>query len=250
MKKPYIIIAPKVAPTSAGIKALYLLNDHLKEAGFKSRILVLEAYKQFSMLPEVADMNDSIVVYPDCYPGNPLGADNVVRYLLMYAGYFGLNTDTDFPESEYMYYYSPEFCIKDRNPDNVLSIPTVEERLFINHNSFRPYSCYLAIKYHDYFGYEVKDVPEDCIRVTNTIYLPQLFKTCHTMYTYDNSSINLEAALAGVNVVYRYNEKFEERIGFGPYWDWNNISKSYGLLKENYKTQLLQFIARTQLRFK
>lgn len=239
--KRYVIVAPEYVSTSAGIGALYRLHENLKVAGQKSRIVV-------PLGGETAS-NDEIVVYPDCYSGNPLNAKNVVRYLLMYAGYFG--QDSDFPESEYMYYYSPDFVLNGRNPGNILSLPIVDEKKFKYQPEGRSGSCYLAVKYKNYFGYQPTNLPPGCVEITNHMDLVKLFKTVKTLITFDNSAINLEAAFCGIDIEYRFNEKFEKPIGFGPGFDLNDPYRSYKEIMERYyDDQLPAFIKRTQEHFK
>jgi len=232
-------MAPPKASTSAGVTALYLLGDHL------SARMVVQGHLY-------SPTDNEIVIYPDCVPGNPLNAKNVVRLLFMWAGYFGPPTDSDFPESEYMYYYIPDYVLNGRNPDNILTIPMLKEDRFpFKHPSKREGSCYLAIKYCDYFGNHVPaDLPPDCTRITKSLDISELFSHKKTLITFDNSAINLEAALAGMNVEYRYNETFKDRYQWGRYWTYHDVILSYAKQKELYQTKWLpEFIERTQEHF-
>jgi len=247
MKLKYAIVAPTLEYSSAGIVGLHLLTVHLKQLGFGSRVIVpTTGYHS-------PPADDEIVVYPDCYSGNMFNHDKVVRYLMMFAGYFG--QDKDFPEDEYMYYYSPEFCLNNRNPENVLTIPMLNEDKFKFYDGERYGTCYLAIKYQDYFGLQPRildfNLPFDCIRIDKVMDLGILFSKVKRMFTFDNSLINLEAAMAGVDVVYCYNEKFEKRFEYGTYFDYSDVRGSYAKMKNIYQCkQLPDFINRTQYRFK
>lgn len=244
--KPYVIVVPEYVSNSAGIHGLYLLNEHLILHGPGSRVVVCGSPKW------VPPTDDEITVYPDCFAGNYYNAKNVVRYLMMFAGYFGLHTDSDFPESEYMYYYTPEFCLSGRNPDNVLSIPMIKEDRFpYKHPSERSGSCCLAIKYNALVGPYFQNLPEDCIQMTKEMDLQELFSRVKKMYSYDNSAMNIEAALAGIEVEFRFNPRFEAPFSFGEYFDYKDIAGSYQKMKKLYwEKQLPEFIRRTQERFK
>lgn len=235
----YAIVAPDRNKTSAGIEALYILNQYLNERGEQSRIVI--PGKNYAK-------KDEVVIYPDCFSGNMFNAQKVVRYLLMYAGYFG--QDKEFPESEYLYYYMPDFIIPGRNEGNILTIPPIYDDRFPYSDAPRYGTCYLAIKYQDYFGNSPFDLPDGCIRITKGHNLPALFNVMKKMITFDNSAINIEAAMAGVEVEYRFNETFPSRFVIGDYFDWNDVRSSYDRMKQVYHdVHLPQFISRTKERF-
>lgn len=247
----YVIVAPPFLSTSAGVFGLHLLKTHLETAGQTCRIIELEGIGAFAPPNIDYPTNNDIVIIPDCFSGNVLKAKNVVRYLMMFAGYFGPHTDSNFSPTELMYYYSPEFLLNGRNPANILTIPMLNEIKFQYSNGPRSGSCYLAIKYQDYFGYKIEGLPADCIRIDRTTDLGSLFKTVKKLITFDNSAINLEAALAGVEVEYRFNEKFEKPFIYGDYFDYSDVPASYAEQKRLYfSEQLPNFITRTQEHFK
>ncbi len=226
--KPYLIVMPARVHTSAGICALHDFRSHLVGFGCKVETIVLPGGQDpitlRSMITSIDEFSGHIVIYPDCYTGNMLGAKNVVRLVFMYPGYFG--QDADYPESEYLYYYSPNFILNGRNPDNILSVPCVD---------MTP-----------------TDLPADAIRITNAMNLPELFRNVKKLVTFDDSAINMEAEFFGLEVEYRFNEKFEKPIQFGPRHP--NAHKDYWaylvMKKEYYERQLPDFIQRTQERFK
>lgn len=244
----YCILAPPKITTSAGIVALYLLNGHLIATGQVSRIITLD--HTGTVIPEgvIPPNPGEITIIPETFPGNIFQAKNVVRYLLMFAGYFG-HTKT-FPESEYLYYYTPEFIVDGREPENILSVPVVNELRFPYQPDNRHGTCYLAHKYK-MFGGIPDNLPEDCEEITKVIDIEELFKTKKKLISYDNSAINLEAAMCGMEVEFRFNEHFERPFTFGEYFDNNQVRESYNALKTRYfKEQLPAFITKTQERFK
>lgn len=240
MKLKYAIVAPQFRMTSAGVRVLYKLNDHLNSLEQKSRIITLES--------GLKPTEDEIVIYPDCYAGNIFEATKVVRFLLMHAGFFG--QDRDFPENEMMYYYLPDYVLNNRNPENILTVPVLEEERFpARFSKDRSGTAYLALKYQDHFGLPV-DVPEDAIRITRDTDIQELLGRVKKLITYDNSLINLEATLAGVEVEYRFNEKFPHQVSPFPGFDWSTPAVSYREWRLRYYTlQLPKFIQRTHDRF-
>ncbi len=239
--KSYAIATPGMAPASAGISGIHQMNADLLAYGCDSRLI----------LRGESVTDSEIVVYPDhTFDGNPSGANNVVRMLFMYAGYFG--KWKDYPPEEYMYYYSPDFVFEGREPDNILTVPMINERRFpFIPQEDREGSCYLAVKFQDFFGKKPFDLPNGCIRITKQMDLPELFSRIKTLVSFDNSAINIEAMMAGIDVRYRFNEHFEKPFRLSETFDLNNVRESYRELKRiYYEEQLPSFIKRTQEHFK
>ncbi len=236
----YAIVAPPHTHTSAGVQALYYLNTDLRAHGHRSRIVLISDHAIIG--------DNEIIVYPDTVWGNPLGARRVVRYLLMTAGFFG--HDTEFPASEMLYYHSKDFVLGERDKDNILTVPVTNEDRFQYRRDGREGSCYLARKYKEIFGHRPTSLPEGCTEITHETDLEDLFSKKKTLITFDNSAINLEAALAGMSIEFRLNTTFESPISLGDDFDWNEPRASYKRLKERYLSlQLPSFITRTQWRF-
>ena len=238
----YIICSPPLDMLSAGLIALQMLNPDIQTSGFESRIIPPWA--------NIKAMDDEIVIYPDTIRGNPFEAKNVVRYLLMEAGFFG--DDKDFPESEMIFYYSSDFILNNRNPENILSIPTVKESRFPHKAEGRIGSCYLAKKYASIKKCSLPELPRDCIPITHLTNLEDLFSKVKTLITFDNSAINIEALLCGIEIDWRFNEYFKKPFTFGEFFSYepNKIHDSYKELKRRYiEDQLPHFIGATQARF-
>lgn len=236
----YVIGAPYPDPCSAGIAALYKLNTDLRNNGQRSRVVNMTGYEKLR--------GNELLILPDTIIGNPLKAKRVVRYLLMTAGFFG--HDRNFPESELLYYHSRDFIINGRNENNILTVPASDDLRFPYKKDGRSGSCYIARKYRNAFGYRPPDLPKDCFEIDHTTDLKLLFARVETLITYDNTAINLEAALAGIKIDWRFNPAFEKPISIGDDFDWSNARESYIRLKERYYTQQLpDFIKRTQEHF-
>lgn len=74
-RKNFIIYAPALSRQSAGNFMLHFLNQALNEIGETSKVVVWGENPGL-----IAD--DTIVIYPEVVPGNPLSARCVARYLL------------------------------------------------------------------------------------------------------------------------------------------------------------------------
>lgn len=248
MNRAYVIVAPTRVSTSAGVSALYKLNDDLVLRGYKSRVISISEEQIDISKVTNPPTDDEIVLYPDCFIGNPFKAKRVIRFLFMNAGYFG--HDKTFPNSEFMYYFAPEFIIESRNAENILTVPTIREERFPYHPYGRSGTCYLATKL-DYFQIPVPDeLPKDYTKITKNTDLEVLFATKQKLITYDNSAINLEAMMCGMEVEFRFNNKFPGLITFGGLFDYSKPRQSYAALKSRYYTlQLPFFVERTQRHF-
>lgn len=235
----YVLTTPRLVSTSAGIRALYQLANDLRARGKEVRII------EDLRLGHKADP-DEIVIYPDCYNGNVLGSRRVVRCIFMYVGYFK-GTDKDFDPSEMLFYYSPDMVHNGRDAGNILTIPMIDEARF-PYRTDRAGDCYLAIKYKGHFG-ETPWGVEGAEEVTKETDLAELFGRVRRLITFDNSAINIEAALAGIEVEYRFNRYFESRFAFED-WDWNNVRGSYARQKQRYyEHQLPEFIRKVEERY-
>jgi hypothetical protein len=122
----FVIHAPDYTYLSSGVRCLHLLCDRLNELGVSAAITARVA-KPGTNTPRInADVisaypalfDRSIVVYPEIYAGNPLGAKNVVRYLLNAPGFFtGVGVEA-FGKRDYYLHFAEEF-----RPPGVASRP-------------------------------------------------------------------------------------------------------------------------------
>ena len=134
----YVIYTPGYNENSGGIIALHRLCDLLNKRGFDAvlhpkqpqfskrkplsslaNIIVKAILGQFvkrrfktfrgfsTPVSTVVDTKNDIVVYPEIVIGNPLGADNVVRWLLHKPGF--ITGDFQFCEGDLFFYYQKHF---------------------------------------------------------------------------------------------------------------------------------------------
>ena len=97
----FLIFAPPYRNSSAGVRVLHRLAAELNKLGCSA--FVFTAWKKFDQLK--ANIGDCIVVYPEIIEGNPIGAKNVVRYILNKPGYMEEKGAT-YAESELVFVYT------------------------------------------------------------------------------------------------------------------------------------------------
>lgn len=192
--KRYIIYGPIWHHRSAGLRALYNLQKSLIMKGYDC------IYYCFGSDPvainEVTD--DDVVIYPEIVKGNPLKANNVVRWLLNEPGVCG--GDGIYSETDMVFFH----MFRERY-SNVTGLP-----LRIN-----PYDTNLLRdlglpREHNliwvYKGAGKKRIPLDGIEITinwpeSKRELIDLLQRCKIFYTYDDASaLNFEAKLCGCDV--------------------------------------------------
>lgn len=112
----YLIVSPPYQHNSGGIRVLYELSKHLKEAGQEAKVVQAVLQPSIVFLKkgyDYADMdyfndatNNGCVVYPEIIHGNPTKAKRVWRYILNVPG--KICGDRAYPESETLVYHNDQ----------------------------------------------------------------------------------------------------------------------------------------------
>ncbi len=97
----FFIFAPPYRNSSAGIRVLHRLAGELTKLGCNSFVFT-DWHEADKLKPHIGEC---IVVYPEIVRGNPMGAKNVVRYVLNRPGFMGLS-DTTYADSELVFVYN------------------------------------------------------------------------------------------------------------------------------------------------
>jgi hypothetical protein len=237
--KPYVLPDVPYRLTSAGARACHRLIHELNESG-------LDAFSTGAVNPDwnerrlgiigsflLVKLGQAIVVYPEVTPGNPLGAKQVVRWVLNFPGHLG--GDREFDKSELVYAWSEEFYSTDR----LLSFDFVEHELFNAINlPLKDVDCF-------YFGKGllrgVEPIPltEGMTQITKTwpakrADLADLLRRTRVLYTYDDRTmLALEALLCGCRVIFLPEHKEIHPDGFE-------------FARQEHGAQLLRFISESQ----
>src|SRR5262245_54485190 len=109
----FLIAAPDFTHKSGGVRALYRLCYHLNVAGYPSAMTPIssmhwgiDALPDWPVAVHRGAATDSIVVYPEIAPGNPLKAEKVVRWALNTPGLLG--GDIFYRDEEMVFVGSPQ----------------------------------------------------------------------------------------------------------------------------------------------
>ena len=211
----YIISAPPYTHKSAGTKVLYELSYLLNNHGCESYMFVWDGKSYLSDKYKICSydfMMDSLskgawIVYPEIISGNPVGAKNVIRYVLNVPGL--LAGDKTYDSSEILFAYN-SYISKHAWNCPILKTPHVNLDICRNYNLSRKGSCFFVGK-----GRNVPRRPEleeiEIINVTSQ-QLYDLFNRCEVFYTYDDmTSLCEEARLCGCPVVIlnEFSDKFD-----------------------------------------
>lgn len=174
----FIIVAPGYDDNAGGIVVLHQLCDRLNQLGykaylwpffkpsldfsnpFKSAYLFFKYFRKtikygFKKNPKLntptasyQDLEDAFIVYPEVIIGNPLRAQNVVRWLLHKPG-FNNGGKINFGTDDLFFYYDKAFDDSRYNshPDNQLYIISQRSDVYkITNHDVRYGTCYLLRK--------------------------------------------------------------------------------------------------------
>lgn len=204
MSRIYIIHAPYYRYTSAGVKVLYELSWQLNQHGYESyvfcpkQIYPIYRYNLCSKDFMIDALSQGAwVIYGEVVRGNPLGAKNVIRYVLNVPGKIGGNKEYD--KNEVLFAYNSYVSERAWNCP-VLKTPHVNLNICKDYGLVRHGSCFYVGRAKD-----VKRRPElEEIEIANLTsqQLYDLFNRVEVFYTYeDMTSCCEEARLCGCPVV-------------------------------------------------
>ena len=223
---------------SAGVRALHVLHDSLRERGYEAYIFSSTFYYSLRKTPpkyryaeplsEFSVEND-IVVYPEVVRGNPLRFQNVVRYVLYFPGVLG--GAKEYHHSEKIFTWDTMYFDAQK-----LVLPIIDTELFFDAALPKTQDCYFIHK-----GKKWKDIREtDGLLEINMRFpknrseLARLLQTTRILYSYDKfSALNTEALLCGAQVKIITENGFED-----------HICKPFDM--ENFARELEFFIRETQ----
>lgn len=190
--KPYSIMSPPFSVTSGGIRVMYGLYGWLLAKG------------QIAFLNATFENKDFIAIYPEIVNGNPMEAENVVRYILAPLGEmssYGETGPTSYDKGDLIYSFSK--MIYDTDDEHTLFLPIINTHLFTNlKRRERPYKCVFVGK-----GTDTNLHPKDSVYIDKNLsqdqaQLADFLNDCEVMYCYDHRTAMTEVArLCGVRVV-------------------------------------------------
>lgn len=228
----YLVYAPELVHWSAGIKVLHRLNDAIKNSGRESYLInhgYISFGKKLELSKLVKKLNHNsknyilVAIYPESIPGNPLGTENVIRWILNTPGLLGgpitFKNETIWSYSKQL---ADEFKQLGNDKPQILFIPAIDVEEIIGQNKFNQdkngYDLLYAQKFRALGG-----IPE--VTSENLIEITRFNKNSTTreetlslvagarsLHVFENSTIITEAQLLGVPVIAYKNIGFEYLI--------------------------------------
>lgn len=160
----FVIVTPEPFTRKyGGVVALYKLCEELNKRGHIASIETL------SLAVDVSESvsNNTIVIYPEVYKGNPLGAKRVVRWLLNKPGVCG--GDGKFDENDLVFTFLPNFAAGSIC-DGRLFITDWQRDVFYDWHYGRSGDCYCFRK-----GRNKELLPTSCINHAEASCLDKIY---------------------------------------------------------------------------
>lgn len=219
LNMPYYCWAPPYRQDSGGVRAMHLLCHALNLIGEEAYVttpgvhpyLRTPTVTQEILTAHVSNGRDPIVVYPEVVHDNPLGARNVVRYLLAEPG-LHTGVPIDLQERDLVYTFGPTLVPAGWHADP-LRMPLVDTRIFTDEGvvpGTRSGSAVFISRYLDKGG-ELDPITGDSIEISaryprDAVELARVLRSVEVLYMYEYSTIAFEALMCGCAVVFLPNE--------------------------------------------
>lgn len=255
-----VIHSPPYDPKSGGIIVLHKLCDLLIQEGFdagfyvEGDFLVNSSYKYKTFTKKNINLSNDIVVYPEIIFGNPIGAKNVVRYILN-RGHVTLNRKDTWGKDDYWIYFSKRFY-DNIQPLRLLNVLDSKIEHFKDYNLPRTYEeCFTYRKQANKIEESNIIHSKNAIEIyytTSDEDLIKIFNTCKKFYCYDPESyISVLASLCGCDSIIVPNKKFDRNkvINNSPCFSVGGVA--YGEneinLARNTRSLLVEFLQNKEL---
>lgn len=226
LKHPYYIYAPPYRTSSGGIRALYSLCHALNELGYEAYIAndITENHPTLrcpTLTPEqkqkhIASNRAPIAVYPEVVHGNPFETEVVARWILNKPGHLG--GDKQYAPSELLFWWDHWMAPKNESIVQ-LQLPIIDSNIFYPPLKTHQRSgfCYYANKYLSKYPAISSKLTKNGISLcqNNKLSPAQIAETLRNtevLYTYEPTSLTLEAMACGCKVAYidtPYLDEFE-----------------------------------------
>jgi hypothetical protein len=227
----FYVYVPAYRSNSAGIRVLYLLADKLQNLGHKTFLVVhnpsgLNDYHSFPvpvLTQTIADLHlltgvVQVVIYSETVVGNPLRAQNVVRYFLNYPGALGGTAKINPNELNVAYSQSISKTVEGNCA--VLFIPAVDlSELPRNVPKDSNLNLVYAGKYRAFigepkfnYGVKVTEIFRDGRNRQERPEVLKLLAAANRIYVWENSTIATEAVLLNTPVIFIKNPFLGEII--------------------------------------
>lgn len=226
----YLVYAPELVHWSAGIKVLHKLHEGINAAGFESH-LISHGTTTFKKRMQTCKLIKSLnrrsntiftAIYPEPIPGNPLGVQKQIRWILNTPGLLGgVNKFTDATIWSYSQKLADQYQNLANEKTEVLFIPGLDLKEFDEVNSTNTdendheYKLVYAQKFRalggqpDINGGEVKEITRFNANSSNREETLSLIKNAKEIHAFENTTVITEAQLLGKPVYCHRNFGFE-----------------------------------------
>lgn len=227
----YLVYAPELVHWSAGIKVLHMLKAAISDTNHECYLInhgYLTLNRKVELAKLVSNLNSNyqekifVAIYPESIPGNPLGVNNVIRWILNTPGLLGgVKKFTN----ETVWSYSEKLSLQYRemtgNLSEVLFIPSVSSNEILEYKNARqfatdtPFDLLYAQKFRALGGtpfvlsdnlIEITRFNKNSTSRSETL---SLLSKARSIHVFENSTIITEAQVLGVPVVAHRNFGFE-----------------------------------------
>jgi len=252
---PYYIIAPPYTRTSAGVRVLYRLCDLINKSGNTAFI-----YQRPETSPEIGTSPSDvapllnrkiidyhfnlgltpIVIYPETFDVDSFSAPFRVKYILNFENYLFYNRSKT--KDDYLLAYSQSISNRlDKNiPSSILNLLVSDSSFFVPPRiEKRSGGVFYAGKFKDHFGGYTLPITDGMTEITrdrpnsqSPEEIRRLFQTAEFFYSYEDTSLVVEAMLCGCPVVFVPNEFFKESLAKK---ELNGIGYAWGATTEQMK---------------
>jgi hypothetical protein len=232
---PIYIYSPAEKPTSGGVRALYLLCQHLNRLGYRASIVEWPSKQHHAYVPselthDLGQGSIPIVVYPEAVPGNPLGWPFVARYLLNKPGILRQDAAAGFGKDDYFLHFAPEHVPEGRTSFD-LFLPLVDRSIYYRADTARDG----FVVYSNRAKVDIETFP-DWLRPMTVVSrrsprthaeLAELYRHSRAMVTSERTTAIYEAMCCGCPVIclpgtHFIEEGYQRRFGgSGLVWGWN-----------------------------
>ncbi len=256
------VYAPPWRQNSAGIKVLHYLVHSINKMGHDGWLVISNPKSSFPLtnprlstpILSQSQANEHFiqkrnpwVVYSETVPGNPLKANQVIRYLLNFPG--SLGGPRQFNLSEHIISYSDKIAETQNAPSLTLFIPVVDRNelpLPIS-QTHKKGSLVYAGKYRAFFGAPDISMVGNAIEIFRDGLMAQprdevlkMLNEAKQVYLFENSTIATEALLLGTVCIFVKNPFFQENIthfelggnGIGYLGDLESIDFAHATVEE------------------
>lgn len=226
----YLVYAPELVHWSAGIKVLHKLHKGINDAGFESYLInhgkttFQKRIQTYNLIKSLNKRTNTIftAIYPEPIPGNPIGVQKQIRWILNTPGLLGgVNKFTDATIWSYSQKLADQYQMLASEKTEVLFIPGLDLEEFdeitstIADESSPKYKLVYAQKFRALGGIptlngsEIKEITRFNANSSNREETLSLIKNAEELHVFENTTVITEAQLLGTPVYCHRNFGFE-----------------------------------------